>query len=156
MKLSKVKFLAMRGQYLLKVCSPSGPFFASWTRPRPPWWPSAASGVVLWPFGSCFSQKTYYFGSKYSIFGQKTVKNAKKRSMTTLIGRVPQGLGLHLCHEEVGWPKTTLKLKIWIFFIKYILEYSKNYIIYPSFALADSYLKVLEHFYQKKKISMKT
>ena len=78
------------------------------------------------PLGWFFSLVAHFFFKKVRVLGPKTTFGAKKtvqnkcqkRPMTMSMGSVPQGLGPHLCHEEVGWRKTILKLKICIFFIK--------------------------------------
>ena len=55
------------------------------------------------------------------------------------MGSMPCGLGPHLHHEMVGWPKTILKLKKNIYFIKKIFMYGKNYDIYLYFTPTDPF-----------------
>ena len=63
------------------------------------------------------------------------------------MGSMPHGLGPHLHHEMIGWPKTIIKLKILIFFIKKIFIYGKNDHICLNFTPTDPFLLVLDQFY---------
>ena len=63
------------------------------------------------------------------------------------MGSMPCGLGPHLHHEMVGWPKTILKLKILICFINKLFMHGKNDYICLNFTPTDSFLLVLDQFY---------
>ena len=59
-----------------------------------------------------FFSEIFQFWVQRLHFWPKNSSKCQKRPMTMPMGSVPLGLGPHLCHGRIGWPKTIFKLKI--------------------------------------------